>query len=341
MPASSLVWQLILQHCSGGLCHPHAIQSWVGVASGSFVAPDHEYPSSLELRLTATNTAGVSATQVLTLTADTVGVAVRSVPAGLQVSIGGTTLTAPYTHTAIENSIISVGAPSPQTVGGTAYTYQFWLDGGAQTHLYNAYWNPPAIHAVYGITAAGTLPAPWLQANVGTNALPGAAAATGANAFTLRGSGTDIAGGNDGFRFVYRPLVGDGEIVARVASRTTANTLAKAGVMIRESTAANAREVSLMLAENRSAYFLRRATAGATTTSTRVTNVAVPAWVRVVRAGNVFTASYSTNGTTWTQVGTPATVAMGANTLVGLGVTSRDPERSILATFDGVAFTQR
>ena len=36
--------------------HPH----WTGVASGSFMAPDHEYPSYLELKLVATDQEGLT-----------------------------------------------------------------------------------------------------------------------------------------------------------------------------------------------------------------------------------------------------------------------------------------
>jgi len=54
LPASALTWSLILNHCPS-TCHVHALQDFIGVASGSFVAPDHGYPSSLELQLTATD----------------------------------------------------------------------------------------------------------------------------------------------------------------------------------------------------------------------------------------------------------------------------------------------
>ena len=65
VPASRLTWSLLLRHCSrtdASVCHTHAIQDYVGVASGSFVAPDHEYPSHLELSVTATDTAGLTTT---------------------------------------------------------------------------------------------------------------------------------------------------------------------------------------------------------------------------------------------------------------------------------------
>jgi hypothetical protein len=46
LPASALSWALVLRHCDGGgNCHAHPLQSWDGVASGAFTAPDHEYPS--------------------------------------------------------------------------------------------------------------------------------------------------------------------------------------------------------------------------------------------------------------------------------------------------------
>lgn len=39
-PASSFSWTLLLQHCPSN-CHSHTVQTWNGVASGSFNAPDH------------------------------------------------------------------------------------------------------------------------------------------------------------------------------------------------------------------------------------------------------------------------------------------------------------
>ena len=52
LPAARLLWTLSLRHCSrddAGVCHTHAIEDFAGVGAGSFVAPDHEYPSHLLL----------------------------------------------------------------------------------------------------------------------------------------------------------------------------------------------------------------------------------------------------------------------------------------------------
>ena len=81
LPASSLSWTLLMQHCPSN-CHSHTIQSWPGVASGSFSAPDHEYPSYLELKLTATDAGSLSATATLRLDPQTVVAHLRDEPCG-------------------------------------------------------------------------------------------------------------------------------------------------------------------------------------------------------------------------------------------------------------------
>jgi cysteine-rich repeat protein len=54
LPPSALSWQTVLHHCVTLTdCHAHGIQTFSGVDHGSFVAPDHEYPSYLEIQLTA------------------------------------------------------------------------------------------------------------------------------------------------------------------------------------------------------------------------------------------------------------------------------------------------
>ena len=64
IPPSGLTWDIKLQHCDriSGSCHTHPLQSFTGVASGSFAAPDHEYPSYLEIELTARDANGLIGT---------------------------------------------------------------------------------------------------------------------------------------------------------------------------------------------------------------------------------------------------------------------------------------
>jgi hypothetical protein len=131
--ASALTWSLVLQHCPS-TCHEHPLQTFSGMASGSFVAPDHEYPSHLELRLTATDPGGLSNTTTGRLDPRTVDLTFGSSPAGLLLAVGSTSQATPFTRTAILGSTLSVSAPSPQANGGTVYEFVSWSDGGAQTH---------------------------------------------------------------------------------------------------------------------------------------------------------------------------------------------------------------
>ncbi|HEY6707696.1 MAG TPA: PKD domain-containing protein, partial [Actinomycetota bacterium] len=133
LPASALSWELILYHCPSN-CHTHPIQSFPGVASGSFTAPDHEYPSYLELRLTATDSGGLTATRTLRLDPRTVVLTFQTTPGAMQLAVGSTTSTATFTRTVIVGSRNSISAITPQTKSGKSYSFQSWSDGGAQTH---------------------------------------------------------------------------------------------------------------------------------------------------------------------------------------------------------------
>jgi PKD repeat protein len=133
LPPSALSWSLVLHHCPAG-CHTHGLQSWPGTDRDSFVTPDHDYPSYLELQLTATDSGGLQDTQTVRLDPRTVRLTVRSSPAGLTLGLGGGSGPAPFTRTVIEGSQNTISAPSPQTLGGASWAFGSWSDGGARSH---------------------------------------------------------------------------------------------------------------------------------------------------------------------------------------------------------------
>ncbi|HEY0706603.1 MAG TPA: discoidin domain-containing protein, partial [Polyangia bacterium] len=335
IPASRLSWDVVMQHCPSD-CHPHLIQTFTGVASGSFNAPDHEYPSYIELKLTATDNGGSSTTVTRRLDPQTVNLTFNASPAttpGLQLGFGGAQIATPFTRPVIIGSSHSVSAPN-QSVGGTSYAFSSWSDGGAASHTIVA----PATAATYTATFVAS---PWSSQDVGAVAAAGSWSLAG-ETFTVAGSGEDIWNANDEFRFVYRNITGDVTVTARVASITNTNTWAKAGVMIRDGMANNARHfaaVATPVAAN-TYLFQHRLTAGAAATATAGGSGAVPGWLRLVRAGNTFTAFTSTNGTTWTQYGTAVTSTFPATLAVGLAVTSHADGVLNTATFDNVSITQ-
>ena len=135
LPAAALDWQLIVHHCtSPGNCHEHGIESFENVAGGTFVAPDHEYPSHLELKLTATDSQNNTATVSRQLDPRTVTITAASDPPGMAVSLGSASGTAPVNVTAIEGSANTLSAASPQVNNNTTYEFASWSDGQAQTH---------------------------------------------------------------------------------------------------------------------------------------------------------------------------------------------------------------
>jgi glucose/arabinose dehydrogenase/PKD repeat protein len=148
LPASRLSWALILHHCPSN-CHQHPLQSYLGVASESFTTPDHEYPSHLELRLTATDSAGLSQSTSVLLQPRTVVFSFRTSPVPLQITFNGTIRKSPYDRTVIVGSQNSISAVSPQKLGSNTYTFVSWSDGGAQTHNVAASTTPVTFTATF------------------------------------------------------------------------------------------------------------------------------------------------------------------------------------------------
>ena len=181
---------------------------------------------------------------------------------------------------------------------------------------------------------AQSLPTPWNVTDIGSPALRGSAS-FGSDRFTVNGGGTDIGGTADQFYFVYRPLSGDGQLVARVESLTRTDNQAKAGVMIREALTPDSRYAMMTVTAFKGHRFLRRPNPGEMSISSASADGGAPGWVKVARTGDTFVASWSTDGITWTTVGTD-TIAMGDTVYVGLAVSSRDRRRLARGVFSNV-----
>ncbi len=113
LPVAALSWAIVMHHCPLD-CHQHPVEELSG-AGGILVAPDHEYPSHLELRLTATDSGGLPTTVSRDLHPATVVLHFESTPPGLVLAIGSDAAAAPFTRTVIIGSAQAVGAPAPQS----------------------------------------------------------------------------------------------------------------------------------------------------------------------------------------------------------------------------------
>jgi regulation of enolase protein 1 (concanavalin A-like superfamily) len=183
--------------------------------------------------------------------------------------------------------------------------------------------------------STGGLPAPWLNQDIGNTGQTGSASYA-SGTFTVQGAGADIWGTSDAFQFVYQGIAGDAEIVARVASIQNTNTYAKAGVMIRESLAANAVHVMLDLNPTGNVEFETRQATGGTTSWLSGATQAGPAWLKLTRSGSTIVGSVSADGSNWRAVGS-TTLSIATNAIVGLVLSSHDTTVLNTSTFDSVS----
>jgi RHS repeat-associated protein len=224
-----------------------------------------------------------------------------------------------------------VGTSESVTIGATA------LAGLAVTSRNTSAISQAAFTSV-SVTAAASLPSGWTDGDIGSPTDIGGATFDGTT-WTVAGGGTDIYGAADQFNLASQSLIGNGSIVAEVGSQTNTNSSAKAGVMFRNDATAGSANAAVFVTPSNTVTFQWRSAASGTTSYVVASGVLVPAWVMLTRLGDAFSAYYSTNGTTWTQVGTAEAASIGSTALVGLTVTGRNASAVSLATFTNVAVT--
>ena len=178
------------------------------------------------------------------------------------------------------------------------------------------------------------LPAPWQTQDIGAVGVSGTATAA-SGTFTVEGGGADVWGTADAFRYVFQPLSGDGDVIARVATMENVHAWVKGGVMIRERLTADSAHAFMLVSPGKGLAFQRRTATGGLSSSTSGFAGTAPAWVKLERRGNAIAAYFSWDGASWTFVASD-TFVMGASVYVGLAVSSHDPSQLATVTFDTV-----
>ena len=136
LPASGLFWSTTLAHCPGGLgaCHKHPLRMFPGVETGTLIAPSHEYPSFIELTLTATDARGLATSKSVRVQPRPVTLDLRSDPPGIPLTAGAVTNPGPFPLTVIEGTKVGLSAPPQAQVDGETYRFGGWSDDGARVH---------------------------------------------------------------------------------------------------------------------------------------------------------------------------------------------------------------
>ncbi|MFO8008405.1 MAG: sugar-binding protein, partial [Candidatus Brocadiia bacterium] len=226
--------------------------------------------------------------------------------------------------------------------GGSAYSDTGVTNGTTYYYVVTAF-DTSANESGYSNEASATpqaagLPSPWQNQDIGSPSAAGSAGYS-SGTFTIEGDGNDIWNNSDNFHYVYQSLSGDGEIEARVASLENTNSWAKAGVMIRESLTGGSTHAMMVVTPGNGTSFQRRTSTGSTSESTTPGDgVTAPYWVRVTRSGDTFTGYKSSDGSSWTQVGS-VTISMATDVYIGLPVTSHSDGVLCTAEMDNVTVT--
>jgi glucose/arabinose dehydrogenase len=138
IPASAYTWQVDFHHDAH--VHPF-VQPVSGATSGSFQVPDTgETATNVWYRviLTVRDSGGLTHTSFRDVLPNTATLGLASNPSGMQLTLDGQPVAAPISFTSVVGMQRSIGAVSPQNLGGTAYQFASWSDGGAATHTITA-----------------------------------------------------------------------------------------------------------------------------------------------------------------------------------------------------------
>jgi len=136
LPPSATRWEIVMHHCPSGTseCHPHIVESKIGVAGGTFVAPDHPYYSHIEFRLIATDLGGLTGQDASDIDPQIVTGTFSSEPSGAAMAVGFQSAFAPFSAVLIVNSTNSISAASLQTLGDAPSYWSAWSDGSPRVH---------------------------------------------------------------------------------------------------------------------------------------------------------------------------------------------------------------
>ena len=331
-----------------------------GITSGSFKIPTDvsQVPGSFyRISLTVTDSAGLQTVVTKDIKPVLTSFTVKSNVAGTGYFVDGAWHTGTYTtQDVVGVQHVLSGMPLAQTAGTASYRFHGWADGSALTDSFASPATAKTYTANYDSVSA-TMPGSWLSTDIGAPLSKGTADyASGSKTFYTDGGGLDEFTTSDQSHYVYQTMPGDGTIIARVRYETNTSPDAKAGLMIRQSTATGSPWVDALVEPDVSPNTPNVNGVGCdlngclsplppivppvgkgvrmqTYTGNESTGPTLPGytdpnkWLKLVRAGTTFTSYESTDGVNWTPIGTK-TVSMTGKVDIGLFDTAHNPNTS-------------
>jgi hypothetical protein len=158
------------------------------------------------------------------------------------------------------------------------------------------------------------------------------------NGQTMTAGGRDIGGAADQFHFSSQQRSGDFDMRVRIEGLSLSDAWAKAGLMARETLAPDSRLVAALATPSvAGAFFLARTSTGGEATPSGFFPVNYPdTWLRLQRAGNLFTGYASIDGELWTRLGA-VVVGLSNSLYFGMAAASHDASHATVVTFRDLA----
>jgi hypothetical protein len=189
--------------------------------------------------------------------------------------------------------------------------------------------------AIVGVDIGSTQPGSTTEAPPGT--------------YTIVANGSDIYGNSDNFHYAYETTAVNGDFIsaARLVSQENTDSWAKAGLMMRDGTAANAIHVFTAATPGNGIVQQRRDSTGGGSSgssfSSDPNSVWGPLWLSLERSGNDFhsrwTLDYYGQPLVWSDPLTHTSTNMPASANIGMAATSHDGGTTGTNVFDNVQLT--
>ena len=168
--------------------------------------------------------------------------------------------------------------------------------------------------------------------DIGSPSRAGSASSSNGS-YTVIAGGTGIGGLSDQFNFAYEAYSGNATLVTQVSSLTNTSASAQAGLMIRNDTSAVSAFVGAFVTPTSGIELVTRTADGGTAGQTTLAGTLAPEYLELSLAGSTVTAYYSSDGVTWSQLGSSQTITLGSSPLIGLAAASaKSPVGSITVT---------
>ncbi|MGZ0709113.1 trypsin-like serine protease [Coraliomargarita sp. W4R53] len=195
-------------------------------------------------------------------------------------------------------------------------------------------------------TSSDAVEGNWISSDVGTvNVIGSHSEASGV--FTVNGAGQGVGVGEgqtyDEGHFVWKAVAGDFDWTARLDSLADASGPTRAGLMVRGGPGAADAAAFVGFAPNGTAYLLGRRDGGwyAELSSDAGLGLSFPVYLKLERRGETVTTFVSSDGVTYSAIGSEMTVALPGVARVGMFVTSGDESTTVAGQFSELSLLQK